>query len=411
MGKTNKEKHAKKPRRYIYILVAVLSAVAIGFFWTFQYVKNKIYVPNKTDIITDKFGKEKAEMAEEKGIINVMLIGVDAREGEEKSRTDSIILGTLDGQNRKIKLTSIMRDLYVPIEGYGQSRINESYFDGGPELLLKTVNNVFNANVSYYVSVDFKAFQEVVDKLGGVDLEVKPYEVNEINKFIKEVNGKNADLLKGAGVQHLNGQQTLSYCRIRMVGNSDYERTERQRRVLSLLIEKMRKTNFVKLTEAMNSILPYVKTNIPTSKLMSLAYTAYKYSTSPVESMRIPVDGAFKGMNIYGADVLVPDVEKNVAALEHFIFSSGSGLASDVPAYMANNFHSKDVAIDKRGQKKSTVNIVIPPDAVRTPNIKTETNNKAGKTDKKDNEDNKDETKNEEKDNNEKENTGETATP
>ena len=408
MGRTNKEKHAKKSRKYTYILIAVLSAVAIGFFWAFQYVKNKIYVPNKTDIITDKFGKEKAEMAEEKGIINVMLIGVDAREGEEKSRTDSIILGTLDGQNRKIKLTSIMRDLYVPIEGYGQSRINESYFDGGPELLLKTVNNVFNANVSYYVSVDFKAFQEVVDKLGGVDLEVKPYEVNEINKFIKEVNGRNADLLKGAGVQHLNGQQTLSYCRIRKVGNSDFERTERQRKVLSLLVEKMRKINFVKLTEVISSILPYVKTNIPTSKLMNLCYTAYKYSSAPVESMRIPVDGAFKGMNIYGADVLVPDVEKNVAALEHFIFSSGSGLASDVPAYMANNFHSKDVAIDKRGQRRSTVNIVIPPDAVRIPNTKTETNNEEDKTDKKDN---KDETKNEEKDSSEEENTGETATP
>lgn len=304
---------------------------------------------------------KRAEMAEEKGIINILLIGLDARENDADARTDSIIVATINTTNKNIKLTSFMRDTYIPIPGHGQGRINSAYQIGGVDLLLKTISTVFNLDCQYYVSIDFKAFQDAIDKIGGIEIDVKDYEVKEINKYIKEVNGDNSTLVKNAGYQLLNGQQALSYCRIRKVGNNDYERTERQRRVLSVVIQKARKQNVVKLTGLLTTVLPYIKTNIPTSKLINIGYTAYKFGNTSVETMRIPVDNAFTDKNISGADVLVPDLDKNVELLNNFIYSNGGGIEnSSMPIYMANNFHFSDISLNRNGMDRSSIKIVLP---------------------------------------------------
>ncbi|WP_337961038.1 LCP family protein [Caloramator sp. mosi_1] len=281
--------------------------------------------------------------------MNILLIGIDAREEGEAARTDSIILATLDTNNKTIKLTSFMRDMYVPIPGYKPHKINAAFTLGGPELLMKTLYEVFQVNVQYYVCIDFNAFQDVIDTLGGIEVEVKDYEVNEINKYIKEVNGKNSTLLSGPGYQKLNGQQALSYCRIRKVGNGDYERTERQRMVLGLLIDKARNISMFKLPEVAKAVLPYIKTNIPTTKLMNIGYTAYKFGNTPVEKARVPFDYTFEETYVNGMSILLPDFQKNAIMLEKFLYST-SGAASYAPVYMVNNYHSQDKPIDKRGK-------------------------------------------------------------
>lgn len=346
-------------KKLLFIIIPLLIVGGIGF-GTFYYVNKKIYVPTPDNFFESEEEKKEAKYNEEKGIINVLLIGVDSRGKYEDARTDSIILATLDTNNKKIKLVSFMRDMYVPIPGHGQNRINSAFFLGGPELLIKTINQDFNLNVQYYVSIDFKAFQSLVDKLGGVDVEIKDYEVKEINYYIKEANWNNPIYLEGPGFQHLNGQQALSYCRIRKVGNGDYERTERQRKILSLLADKVRKVGIVKLPDVFTSILPYVKTNIPATKLMNMAYTAYKIGSSPIQSLRVPADGMFENMVVSGMDVLVPDIEKNVNLLDKFIFSNGGTVSTNMPIYMINNFHADDKAVDKRGEKKNYVKIIIP---------------------------------------------------
>jgi len=160
----------------------------------------------------------------------------------------------------------------------------------------------------------------------------------------------------------------LSYCRIRKVGNNDYERTERQRKVIGLLIDKARKTSIIKIPELFTTLLPYIKTNIPTSKLMNLGYTVFKFGSTKVESLRIPADGMYDSMVIDGADVLVPNIERSVLLLDKFIFSTGSVDESNMPAYMVNNYHLKDIAIDKRGKKKNYVKIITPtPTPIPTP--------------------------------------------
>lgn len=346
-------------KKILYIFIPVIIILGIGF-GAMYYVDKTIHVPTPKDFFASDEEKEKFNFQEEQGYINILLIGIDARAKDEPARTDSIILATVDTNNKKIKLTSFMRDMYVPIPGHGQNKINSAFFLGGPELLLKTLNQDFQLNVQYYVSIDFTAFQDVVDKLGGVEVDVKDYEIKEINKYIKEVNGNNSTLLTEPGYQKLNGQQALSYCRIRKVGNNDYERTERQRRVLSILIDKMRSINLLKLPEVATAFLPYIKTNVPTTKLMNIAYTAYKFGNTPVETARVPFDNAFDDTTVAGMSVLVPDLEKNIVMLEKFLYSASGTLGSNVPIYMANGFHSNDKAIDRRGKRVPAIKIELP---------------------------------------------------
>ncbi|QCX34611.1 LytR family transcriptional regulator [Caloramator sp. E03] len=351
-------------KKILFILIPFLLIFGLGV-GSYYYINNKIYIPTPQNFFTSEKEKNDAKYDEEHGIINVLLIGVDSRSKYEDARTDSMILATLDLNNKKIKLTSFMRDMYVPIPNHGLNRINSAFFFGGPELLIKTINQDFNLNIQYYVSIDFKAFQNVVDTLGGIDIEIKDYEVEQLNYYIKEANWNNPIYIKGAGYQHLNGQQVLSYCRIRKVGNGDYERTERQRKVLSLLAEKAKNMGILKFPELFSSILPNIKTNIPTSKLMSFAYSTLKMGNTSIESIRIPVDGTFESMIVNGMDVLVPDLEKNIKYLDRFIFSIGTADSSNMPVYMINNFHLEDEPVDKRGKNKNIIKIEIPADAIR----------------------------------------------
>jgi len=358
----------KKILAVVLIAVTVMSGIALG---SFYYINKKIYVPSPKDFFKHNDGQGvNLNYNEEKGIFNILLVGLDRRSENDIGRTDSIILANINTQSKTIKLVSFMRDLYVPIPGHGLNRINAAYSLGGPELLMKTLQQDFNIDVQYYVSIDFRAFQDLVDKLGGIDVEVKDYEVKEINKYIKEVNGSKATLLSGPGYQKLNGQQALSYSRIRKVGNGDFERTERQRRVLTILINKARNVSILKMPDLASTVLNYIKTNIPTGKLMNLAYTVYRFGNTPVETIRIPADGMFENMRVKGMAVLVPDLEKNVVYLEKFLSSQGIAF-SNLPSYMANNFHFNDKPIDNRGKVRNVIKIIIPKEDL-TPTINEE---------------------------------------
>ena len=258
----------------------------------------------------------------ESDIVNILLVGVDTRGEFEDSRTDSIIIATIDPTAKKVKLTSLMRDMYVEIPGRGYQKINAAFELGGIELLKKTIKYNFGFAIDKYAAIDFKGFQELIDIMGGVELEVKGYEVNEVNKYIKDVNGDNSTLLQGPGMQKLNGQQALSYSRIRKVGNNDYERTERQRRVLSLLLAKVKDTKVTSYPKLYTTIAPYLKTNIEFNSMLKLVYTVYMLNDFTPGSFRIPVDNHFKDTSINGASVLIPDLKYNAKELFKFIYNT-----------------------------------------------------------------------------------------
>jgi polyisoprenyl-teichoic acid--peptidoglycan teichoic acid transferase len=363
-----------KKKVILIVIPVLLLIIAGGALSMYFYVDNTIHKSTKPEeIFANKQEEEKAKYIEESGVFNILLCGLDGRKTDSDSRTDSMIVANIDTNKKTFKLISFMRDLYVPIPGHGQTRINAAYAIGGPSLLMKTLNEDFNMNIQYYATIDFKAFQAMVDAVGGVDVDVKDYELKQLNYYIKEANWKHPDYLEKGGYQRLNGQQALSYCRIRKVGNNDYERTERQRKVLSLLVSKAKKTSVFKLPQLFTTILPFIKTNIPTTKVANLGYTVYKFGTISVNTARIPADKMFQGMKIHGADVLVPDMDKTVAYIDNFLNSNGSIGNYNMPAYMANNYHIDDVAIDKRKQKINAVKIVIPKDSKKSNTLEPST--------------------------------------
>lgn len=308
----------------------VVLAVVLSSYLYIKHIYNKnmlVEVPkvendNNVPEISSEPEVEEPNYGEETDIVNVLLVGVDSRGAFNDSRTDSIIIATIDPSTKKVKLTSLMRDMYVVIPGRGYNKINAAFEIGGIDLLKKTIKYNFGLNVDKNIAIDFQGFQSLIDNLDGVELDVKDYEVKEINKYIEEVNGANSTLIQSPGMQKLNGQQALSYCRIRKVGNNDYERTDRQRRVLSLLLNKVKDTSVLSYPKLYSTMSQYVKTNVPFENMLKIVYTVYKFGDTTTENLRLPADGYFKDTSINGQSVLIPNLKYNAKALYKFIYNS-----------------------------------------------------------------------------------------
>jgi LCP family protein required for cell wall assembly len=260
----------------------------------------------------------------ERNVINIALFGLDRR-GSEASRTDTIMIATIDKDTKQIKLSSLMRDMYVDIPGRGGNRINAAYAYGGPGLAINTINSNFNMDIKYYATVDFKGLQRLIEKLGGIDINVKQGEIEYLNEPLDELNridpADKAPHVTKAGMQHLNGKQAVAYMRIRYYGNGDYERTERQRAVLSQIFEKVKKAGVLKLPDIVSTVLPYIETNMPKTEILSLGAASVGFNAG-IQQYRLPVNGLYKGEKIRGMSVLVPDIKANAQKLHEFIFGT-----------------------------------------------------------------------------------------
>lgn len=274
---------------------------------------------------------EDSPKSSETGVINILLFGLDSRVENKLSRSDTIMIATIDKKNQVIKLTSLMRDMYVPIPGKKDNRINAAYIFGGPSLAIKTVNTNFDLDIRHYVTVDFFGLEKIIDQVGGVTIDVKQKEIPYVNACISELNSLNKNtkpvsLLKNPGPQTLNGRQAVAYARVRKVGNGDFERTERQRRVLVELFKKAKTINPLKLPGLATTMLPYVETNLSKTEILSLGISVLGFKNKDIVQYRIPVDGTFTQKRIDGMAVLVPDLEKNKALLHDFIYGGHASL-------------------------------------------------------------------------------------
>ncbi|MFR2301711.1 MAG: LCP family protein, partial [Clostridium paraputrificum] len=234
-------------------------------------------------------------------------------------------------KTKKLKLSSIMRDTFVDIPGYGEQKINAALALGGPELLMKTIKENFNFTLDKYVMVNFWGFEDIIDGIGGIEVDVKDYEIPEINKFIGEVRDVKSPPLTTPGLQHLDGQQALAYARIRKVGNGSYERTERQRRVLDIVAEKMMDVSVVKYPGLLYDLLPSVKTNIEPLTLLNYAYTVSKFGELKFEQLQIPATELSQG-GLYRNKgwVLLIDKEQNGKILNDFIYNDKPYSSEDI---------------------------------------------------------------------------------
>ena len=298
----------------VMVLVILIGSV-LGFY---KHIKNKIYVKKEPSISNND-----SEFKEVEGITNVLLIGVDARDLDEPCRSDSMIIATLDNNNKKVKLTSLFRDTLVNIPGHGEGKLNAALAYGGPELLIETIRNTYGINLDKYIIINFWGFEAIIDQMGGLEFDVEDYMLEELNKYIGESTGGNDCPVTEAGVQILNGKQALSYARIRKGVGDEYARTDRQREVLIKVAEKLKETKPSKYLGIMNSMLDYIKTNIDPIEALNMAYTIYKFPALEIEQLQIPIPELADGRLYKNLGwVFLMDTEQNAKYLREFVFEN-----------------------------------------------------------------------------------------
>lgn len=347
-GKQNSSKR-KLTKKQVYITifsVIMISLILVG--GGYLYVRGKIYRKSNyatkptNDVQTPVKPKEETvEYNEVKGITNILLIGADGIDFDSKDqRSDSMIIATLDNNNKKIKLTSLYRDAIVFIPGYGESKMNAAFSLGGPELVMETINYNFDLKLEKYVMLNFVGFEAIIDQIGGIEIDVQEYQLNELNKYIGEATGGNDCPVEEAGLQLLNGKQALSYARIRKGVGDDYERTERQREVLFKVAEKLKDTKPSKYLGIMNKMLNYVRTNIEPIECLNMAYTIFKFPSLDTEQLSIPVPELCIDENLPGGGSgLRMDRYENAVILNDFIFNDY------LPDFILNRNTEKDPSI------------------------------------------------------------------
>ena len=251
------------------------------------------------------WGQQEGEVIEtSNNIVNIMLIGQDSRSTTGRARSDSMILVTFNKEEKTITMTSFLRDLYVKIPGYSDNKMNAAYAFGGMDLLNQTLETNFGVQVDGDVEVNFYRFADVVDLLGGVDIELREDEAYTINSGIP-----GSHLSKG--MQHLNGEQALRYSRIRKLDiDADFSRTNRQRKVITALIEKFRNTKLTTLLGLLDELLPMINTNMDNKEIIQLAKDLFPMlSECTIISQRVPADGKYYLATINQMSCIVADMD------------------------------------------------------------------------------------------------------
>lgn len=265
-------------------------------------------------------------------VYNILLIGSDTRESGSVGRSDAMILVSINQKSETIYLTSFLRDCYVSIPGYGNTRLNHAFAYGGPALLEETLEKNFKVHVDRYVAVDFFSFMDVIDVLGGVYINVTEEEQEVTNDYIWSMNNLmgeewSNDYLWSSGWQKLNGKQALCYARNRYTGN-DYQRTERQRTIINQIISGAMESSPSTLVDLAQVILPQVTTDMTKSEILSYAANIAAYMDYDIESQQIPVSGSYSGATISGMSVISLDLDENIDYLQDTIYE-GTEYADD----------------------------------------------------------------------------------
>lgn len=308
-GQPARKKRHRGLRRFLTAALVLLLAVTALWYVTISHLYDKVeYTP--TEILTDQPMKEE-------GVTNILLIGNDSRAGGGDGRSDAMILVSISNRTKTIHLTSLLRDIYVEIPGHESNRLNAAYAFGGPELLLETIKENLDIEVNRYVQVNFQAFANLIDAVGGVELELTNEEVQLVNAYLNEYNllenrPIETDYLPtdASGLLHLNGPQALAYSRNRYIG-SDFGRTERQRKILEAVFHQLPASMLTNLDDLIDGILPNLTTNISRSECYTLSLDAAKLLTYELVQASIPIAGSYQSATIRKMAVLQVDFEKN----------------------------------------------------------------------------------------------------
>ncbi len=261
----------------------------------------------------------------EKGYYNVALFGVDARDGElgKGTRSDSIIIASINMDTQEIKLVSVFRDTFLNLGNDSYNKCNVAYAQGGPEQAISMLNMNLDLDITDYVTVGFGGLIDSVDALGGVEMEVTEAEIPHLNNYQKtmaEELGVDYIPVEHSGRQLLNGMQATAYCRIRYTKGDDFRRAQRQRDVLSAMMDKAKDASVSSLTEMVQAILPEVQTSLGVNDILNVLGSVGGYHV--VTSDGFPFEENRAGANVgsKGSCVIPDDLEENVIELHEILY-------------------------------------------------------------------------------------------
>lgn len=347
MGKHSEGKERKKSGKakkvvlIILLVLVILLGVASGIgVW---YVGDKFGKVNYVDI--DEKDIEVNNGIDEKlnGYRTIAIFGVDSRDNElvKGTRSDCIILATIDEKTKEVKLTSVYRDTYLEITGRSLDKVTHAYAYGGAALSMSTLNTNLDLNIKEFVTVNFESVVDIVNAVGGVNIDITSSELKYINGYIDEINKvtkHNANHITKAGTQNLNGVQALAYGRIRYTAGGDYKRTERMRDIMMAVMNKAKKMSISQLNSLIDKLLPVVYTNINSGEILSLAPQVATYKI--VDSTGWPYNT--KGATINGVWYGPPiTLESNVRELHQKVYGQSDYEPSEKVKEISNKIVKK----------------------------------------------------------------------
>lgn len=365
------------------IALTVVLGAGIALAAAYNYAKNLVDImqvtpTTSTDAATDTDVMEEYDLSLKPvdGYINLLLLGVDTRNMEriQGSRSDMIIIASINTKTYDVTLTSVYRDTYLKLGSTPTyDKITHACVYGGPEMTMKSLNQALDIDIEKYAVVNFRAVAELVDAVGGIEIDVQQNEIYQLNKYTsataRNIGKKKYQLVKKPGVQTLEGVQAVSYGRIRKGVGDDYKRTERMRTVITKVFEKVKKMKLSEIKALIELMVPQCKTNLSLNDILALGFKAPKYNISSGSGFPYTVAGGYLGKISY---VFPRDLASSVIQFHRDVFgqedyrlsSEAAYIAREIAARRANATSGPPKKKDKKKDKKevtSTDTIVATP--------------------------------------------------
>lgn len=326
---TRMQKRQEKQKKHSFIgifiktflIVFLILFVCLGAaFAAFKYYTKdmKRETVDETVLSVDEV---KQEQSVEMKIKNIAVFGVDSRNGEDTGNSDAIMIVSIDGKRGKIKMVSIARDTYVNLPKYGKTKITHAYSYGGPELAMATLNENFGMDITDYITVNFEQLAQIIEQMGGIDVEINEGERQELNKYV----APGVEKVQQTGSVHLNGEQAVSYSRIRKNDNDDM-RTGRQRKVMMCLFEKAKEISPMQYPSYVKMLMPMMETSMTDSEILQLAPIAMNKNLMLEQDSfpndYIQTDGYKTKTEVEGIELWVYhyDLEQAASMLQKFVY-------------------------------------------------------------------------------------------